>query len=161
MPLTKLSFASETAQSWLNMIFASTAFLQILCQTTTNPNSNPQFISQVWRSFCQALSVTTSPTSGYHPQSNVLTETCNQKLEATLRCVIENNLSTWSQHLPYVEYAHNSQMSSTTGLSPVEASMSYFSPIIPFSGFRNSSTISPVTHQEMLQSLAPDQGSPP
>lgn len=55
-------------------------------------DQGPQFISQVWREFwreCSRASV--SLTSGYHTLFNGQAERCNQKLEATLRCVIDNN----------------------------------------------------------------------
>lgn len=48
--------------------------------------------------FCKALGVSSSLTSGYHPQSNGQTR-CNQELETTLRYVVERNPSAWSQHL--------------------------------------------------------------
>lgn len=67
----------------------------------------PQFVSQVWEAFCNALGATVSLTSGYHPQSNGQTERSNQELEASLWCVVSGNSSNWSQHQTWVAYAHN------------------------------------------------------
>lgn len=45
----------------------------------------PQFTSQMWKTFCSALGVKVSLSSGYHPPSNGQTERMNQTLENTLR----------------------------------------------------------------------------
>ena len=43
----------------------------------------------------------------------------------------ETNPPSWSQHLPWVEYAHNNLPSSATGLSPFEAFLGYQPPLLP------------------------------
>ncbi len=52
----------------------------------------PQFISQVWRAFCQALGPTISLSSGLHLQINGQMERAYQDLEA-LQCVAAINPS--------------------------------------------------------------------
>lgn len=125
IPVPKLPSALEMVQIIVNHVFCLHGI-----PTDIVSDRGPQFISQVWKFFCQALG-STSFTSGYHPQSNGQTERCNQELEASLRCVIESNPSTWCQHLPCVEYTHNSQVSLATGVSPFEASLGYSPPLFP------------------------------
>lgn len=72
-----------------------------------------------------ALDAKSSLTSGYHPQSNGQVKHLNQELEATLRCLTFAIPADWSQYLPWVEYAHNSRVSSSTDLSPIKASLGY------------------------------------
>lgn len=68
---------------------------------------------------------------GYLPQSKAQTERCNQAVNVALRCIKNNNSSTWSQHLAWIEYPHNSLTSSATHLSLSEASLGYSPPLFP------------------------------
>lgn len=52
-----------------------------------------------------------------------------QEFEFALHCVTTLNPVTCFLHLPWVEYAHNSLTSSTTGLSTFEASLGYHPPL--------------------------------
>lgn len=107
IPLPKLPSALETAQLLIQYMFRIHGI-----RSDVVSDCGPQLISQVWCNFCNALGASTSLTSGYHPQSNSQVEQCNQVLETTLQCIVENNPSTWSQHLIWGEYVHNSHKSS-------------------------------------------------
>ena len=91
----------------------------------------PQFTSGVWRVFCWGIGATVSLSSGYHPQTNGQAERANQALEVTLRCITTSNPTSWSLHLPWVEYSLNTMVSSATGLSPFLCSLSYQPPLFP------------------------------
>lgn len=73
--------------------------------------------SLFWRAFCKLLGATVSLTSDYHPQSNGQTERLNQEVETCLHCLISQKLATWSKHLIWVKYAHNTLPGSASGLS--------------------------------------------
>ncbi|KAK7916542.1 hypothetical protein WMY93_012303 [Mugilogobius chulae] len=110
VPLPKLPSSSDTAKLLVQHVFRLHGI-----PTDIVSDRGPQFSSQVWKAFCQSLGSTVSLTSGYHPQSNGQTERANQDLESALRCVTARNPTTWSSFLPWVEYAHNSLVSSATG----------------------------------------------
>ena len=59
------------------------------------------------------------------------TERANQHLEATLRCIAAADATSWSSHLPSVEYTFNTQTCAATGLSLFEASVAYQPPMFP------------------------------
>lgn len=83
----------------------------------------PQCTSQVWQPFYQGLGATNSLISGYNPQTNGQTEWTNQDLETSLSCITASNPSAWNSFLPWIKYAHNSLVSSASGMSPFEASL--------------------------------------
>ncbi|KAI3355581.1 hypothetical protein L3Q82_018414 [Scortum barcoo] len=101
--LAKLPTARETADLLANHVVRLHGIPRDIVS-----DRGPQFISQVWKSFCTGLGASVSLTSGFHPQSNGQTERTNQDLESALRCVTAGNQSTWCTYLPWVELAHNS-----------------------------------------------------
>ncbi len=77
--LPKLPLAWETADLMVQHVFRLHGIpLDIIS------DRGAQFISQVWKSFCQALGAPVSLSSGFHPQTNGPSECTNQELEAAL-----------------------------------------------------------------------------
>ena len=122
--LPKLPSASETADLMMRHVFRLHGLPKDIVS-----DRGPQFVSRVWRAFCKGLGASVSLSSGYHPQTNGQTERMNQSVESALRCVAAKKPTSWSQFLPWVEYAVNSLVSSATGLSPFEASLGYQPPV--------------------------------
>uniref|UniRef100_A0A8D3E3V3 Gypsy retrotransposon integrase-like protein 1 n=1 Tax=Scophthalmus maximus TaxID=52904 RepID=A0A8D3E3V3_SCOMX len=114
VPLVKLPSAKETAQLIIHHVFRLHGL-----PIDVVSDRGPQFTSVFWREFCEQLGASVSLSSGFHPQSNGQMERKNQEMETALRCMTSRNPSSWSQLLPWVEYAHNTLTSSATGAFPL------------------------------------------
>ncbi|KAK2898058.1 hypothetical protein Q8A73_014438 [Channa argus] len=55
----------------------------------------------------------------------------NQHLETGLCILCNQNPATWAQNLVWVEYAHNSLPSATTGMTPFQVVFGYQQPLFP------------------------------
>ncbi|KAG5281322.1 hypothetical protein AALO_G00069940 [Alosa alosa] len=124
IPLAGLPSAKDTAKIMIQHVFK----LHGLPSEVVS-DRGPQFTSSFWRAFCKLLGASVCLSSGFHPQTNDQTERANQQLETVLRCVASQNPTTWSEQLPWAEYAINSHISSSTGQSPFECSLCYQPPL--------------------------------
>ena len=77
-----------------------------------------QFVSKLWRAFCQKCKISLSFSSAYHPESNGQTERLDQSVEQFLRLYVADDQQLWVKFLPLAEFALNNRVNSSAGVSP-------------------------------------------
>ena len=78
----------------------------------------PEFNSALMKEFCKLIDTCKTRTAPYRPQSNGLVERTNQSLEGILRCLVEDERSTWDDHLGTALMAYRSTIQRSIGATP-------------------------------------------
>lgn len=79
-----------------------------------------KFLSYFWRVLWKKLGTKILYSTSYHPQTDGQTEVVNRALGSLLRFLVRKHLSTCIDHLPFIEFAYNRVVHSTTHYSPFE-----------------------------------------
>ena len=73
-----------------------------------------KFLSYFWKVLWGKLGTKLLFSTTCHPQTDGQTEVVNRTLTQLLRTIINKNLKTWEDCLPFIEFAYNSTMHTTT-----------------------------------------------
>ena len=79
-----------------------------------------RFTSYFWKTLWNLLGTKLKFSTTYHPQTDGQTEVMNLSLGNLLRCLVGEHTSNWDLLLPRAEFAYNSSVNRTTGMSPFE-----------------------------------------
>ena len=82
-----------------------------------------KFFSYFWKVLWGKLGTKLLFSTTCHPQTDGQTELVNRTLSTLLRTIIQKNLKNWEDCLPFIEFAYNRSVHSTTDFSPFELSM--------------------------------------
>src|SRR2546425_6178630 len=77
-----------------------------------------KFISHFWRVLWGKLGTKLLFSTTCHPQTDGQTEVVNRTLGTLLRALVGKNLNAWEDCLPFIEFAYNRAIHSSTGYSP-------------------------------------------
>jgi len=89
-----------------------------------------KFLSHFWRTLWSRLGTKLSFSTSCHPQTDGQTEVVKRSLSTLLRVVLKGNHKSWDEYLPYIEFAYNRVVHSTTKLSLFEVIYG-FNPLTP------------------------------
>jgi hypothetical protein len=97
---------------------------------STVSDRDVKFLSYFWKVLWGKLGTKLLFSITCHLQIDGQTEVVNRTLTQLLRIVIQKNLKTWEDCLPFIEFAYNRTMHTTTSYSPFEIVYG-FNPLTP------------------------------
>ena len=89
-----------------------------------------KFLSYFWKVLWGKMGTKLLFSTTCHPQTDGQTEVVNRTLSTLLRTIIQKNLKNWEDCLPFIEFAYNRSVHSTTDFSPFEIVYG-FNPLTP------------------------------
>uniref|UniRef100_A0A2N9G165 Integrase catalytic domain-containing protein n=1 Tax=Fagus sylvatica TaxID=28930 RepID=A0A2N9G165_FAGSY len=89
-----------------------------------------KFLSYFWKVLWGKLGTKLLFSTTCHPQTDGQTKVVNRTLSTLLRTIIQKNLKNWEDCLPFIEFAYNRSVHSTTDFSPFEIVYG-FNPLTP------------------------------
>lgn len=88
--------------------------------TTIVSDRDTKFLSYFWKTLWSKLGTKLLFSTSYHPQTDGQTEVVNRTLGTLLRSLIQKNLKNWEECIPFIEFAYNRAVHSTTKKTPFE-----------------------------------------
>jgi hypothetical protein len=103
--------AEETAKLLINHVWK----LHELSNTIIS-NRDPQFVSLVWKTVCEALKIDVKLSTAFHSETDDQSEIANQEMKRYLRNYCNYQQNDWSEWLFMTEFAFNAAISVFTEL---------------------------------------------
>ncbi|GBG89160.1 hypothetical protein CBR_g48867 [Chara braunii] len=79
-----------------------------------------RFMSAFWTALMQESGTKMKPSSARHPQTDGQTERAHQTAQMMLRTLVRPNQKDWVDRLPDIEFAYNTSVHPTIGVTPFE-----------------------------------------
>jgi hypothetical protein len=84
-----------------------------------------KFTSKFWRELHRLTGSKLMMSTVFHPQTDGASERAIRNITQILRSIVDPNQRDWAYHLPMVEFAINSSITSSTGFAPFELNYGY------------------------------------
>ena len=126
IPTTKEAKSEDLASLFFEYVFRYHGLPKALVS-----DRDSKFTSGFWRHLFSLLDTSLNLSTSFHPQTDGQSERVNQVMQTMLRATVDK-YAEWSTKLPYIEFAYNSSISTSTGYSPFYANKG-FNPRSPLS----------------------------
>ena len=113
LPCAKTTDAPHTARIFFNEIVHLHDIPRYIVS-----DRDVRLTSSFWKTLWHLMGTTLQFSTAFHPQTDGQTEVTNQTLGNILRCLIQENTSSWDELLPRAEFAYNASEHRATGYSP-------------------------------------------
>jgi hypothetical protein len=113
IPCKKTCSAEDTAKLMINHVWK----LHGLPSSIVSDRGT-QFVSALWKHWCQVLRIQCKLSTAYHPQTDGQTENANAFMEQYLKAFVSYDQKDWEELLPMAEFAANSVINESLGTSP-------------------------------------------
>ena len=111
----------EDAVKWAHLLFLPQKELfSSFYHKNIMSDRDVKFLSYFWKVLWGKLGTKLLFSTTCHPQTDGQTEVVNRTLSTLLRTIIQKNLKNWEDCLPFIEFAYNWNVHSTTNFSPFE-----------------------------------------
>src|ERR1700720_1923018 len=146
IPINTTTMASELALLYIREIIR----LHGLPHSIVSDRDS-KFTSKFWKETHQLLGTKLLMSTAFHPQMDGATEQANHLVGQILQSVIQPNQSDWVDKLPIVEFAINSNISSSMGFAPFELNYGYLPTLI--GGITPTENTKPGVHKFINQAI--------
>lgn len=149
IPANKDDTATDFATQFMRWVYPRFGL-----PTTIVSDRGPLFVSSFWKTVSTRVGVSRKLSSAAHPETDGQSEIVNQWLGQYLRVFSNYEQDDWATLLPQAEFAYNSTLHSTIGMTPFEAycgrqpRRSFLEPPAPVS--ENEDPQASQWHQEMV-----------
>ena len=121
LPCSKHTTAPDTA-----ILLWRHVFVHFGLPTSIVSDRDVRFTGMMWQEMNRRLTVDLKMSTAFHPQTDGAAERANQTGVETLRHYVNADMTDWPEHLPFIQYTHNTTpRADRGGLSPQELVLGY------------------------------------
>ena len=113
LPCAKTTDAPHTTRIFFNEIVRLHGIPRCIVS-----DRDVRFTSSFWKTLWRLMGTTFQFSTAFHPQTDCQTEVTNRTLGNILRCLVQENTSSWDELLRGAEFAYNAFEYRATGYSP-------------------------------------------
>ncbi|GMF14672.1 unnamed protein product [Phytophthora lilii] len=113
IPTHTTATAEDTAKLFFNNVIRHYGI-----PSTIISDRDQKFTSKFWTALVSLTKIKAAMTTAHRAQADGQTKRQNRTLDDSLRCSISYHGTDWNEHLPMIEYAHATLVSSSSKLSP-------------------------------------------